>query len=126
MAWADVCHEQVGIRVADHLRVIYPRNAEKLIARDFKVHEATAKGWLAGNVPANKHMTRMVQHWGKTFLDFIYAPVIGAANIDTRLESLISEIAAIRADNRRTTIAPALRMDGAIPHVASGNKRPPR
>jgi hypothetical protein len=124
MTWADVCPEQVGARVADHLRVIYQRNAEKTIACEFGVHEATAKGWLAGSMPANKHLTKMISRWGKTFLDFIYSPVIGVSDIDTRLERALAEITAIQAETRRIRGGINRNLDGAVPHVEGGDQHP--
>lgn len=123
MTWADVCPEQVGGRVADHLRAIYPRHAEKLIAEDFKVHEATAKGWLSGNMPANKHLTKMIARWGKNFLDFVYAPVIGDPDIDIRLDRVVADIAALQAELRRMRHAEGhRRAAGAVAPVARGDE----
>jgi hypothetical protein len=119
MIAVDAIHDDVGSRVASHLRKLYPSNAAKRIASDFDVEEVTARGWLAGRQPANRHMTRMIARWGASFLEFIYAPITGATDIDTRLDRVVSDIAALQADLRRMRHAEAgRRVVGALAHVA--------
>jgi hypothetical protein len=119
MVALDAAQDTIGPRIASHLRTLYPKNAAKLIAADFDVEEVTARGWLAGKQPSNRHMTRMIARWGKSFLDFVYAPLTGALDIDTRLDRVVADIAALQAELRRMRHAEAdRRVAGTLAHVA--------
>lgn len=118
--WADVEPCEVGARVSSHLRVLYPRDAAKSIARDFGVGVDTAKGWLSGRPPANRHMTRMVARWGKTFLDYVYAPHIGASGIEQRVERVLADMAALQADLRRLRNATSRRLEPQLDSNGAG------
>ena len=94
---------EMGQRVCFWLKSYYPRNAAKLIARDFRVSIATAKRWLAGALPTAEHLAAMGARFGKRFLAFVYEPAVGPwrdyayeeeiQDLRTRLDALERESA---------------------------------
>lgn len=42
----------------------------------FNVTERTAKGWHSGNLPQNKHLISMIERWGMTFVEDVFAPAL--------------------------------------------------
>lgn len=126
MTALDHTHDDVGARLAAHLRVTYQAHAAKRIAADFDVEQVTARGWLKGRMPVSRHMTRMVARWGKPFLDFLYAPVLGAPDLDIRLERAITEMTAVHAEFRRLRDAEnARRVARGLPPVAARKEQQP-
>jgi hypothetical protein len=121
MTALDCAHQDVGARLATHLRVTYQSHAAKRIAADFDVEEVTARGWLKGRMPVSRHLTRMVARWGKPFLDFLYAPVLGDPDLDIRLDRAIAEMTVLQAEFRRQRDAEtARRVARVVPPVAAG------
>ncbi|OWJ67431.1 hypothetical protein [Inquilinus limosus] len=109
MTSLDLAHDEIGPRLAAHLRSLYPKHAAKRLATDFGVEEVTARGWLAGKRPSNRHMDRMFARWGRAFFDFLYAPIAGATDIDSRLDRVAADVAALQAELRRARDAEAAR-----------------
>lgn len=119
MTSLDLARDDIGPRIAAHLRTLYPKHAAKRLASDFCVEEVTARGWLAGSRPSNRHMDRMIARWGNSFLDFVYAPITGAPDLETRLDRVFADIAALQAEIRRMRHAEAhRRVAGALAPVA--------
>ena len=108
---------EVGSRVAYWMRQVYMRDAAKLMARDFQCSPHTAKKWLLGEQPSNKHLNMMAQRWGKAFLAFIYEPIVGPWRdyaMDAELDDLKARIAAIEREFAHEPIeAPARAVVGA-------------
>lgn len=50
--------------------------SKKELALIFDVSERTAKGWLAGNLPQNKHLIAMIERWGMAFVEDVFAPAL--------------------------------------------------
>lgn len=75
--------EQATARLAWFLAGAYPGPFKrKRIARDFKVSEETAKGWLTGKVwPSHRNFMAINNKYGDGFLAFIYG-----GNVLTPLE----------------------------------------
>jgi hypothetical protein len=104
LASANAISYGVGGRVAAWLRQAYPADAAKLIARDFGSDERTAKGWLSGNRPLNRHWDAMVARWGKAFLMFCYQPHFDWAEqerLDAELAALQSIAARLQEEKKR-------------------------
>ena len=115
---------EMGNRVASWMRQAYPRDAAKLAARDFECSPHTAKKWLLGERPANKHLDMMAKRWGKAFVAFIYEPIVGPWRhyaMDQELEDLKSRIAAIEREFAHEPIgAPARAVVGATADIPMG------
>lgn len=94
----DMLASMVGDRLAAWLRQAYPDAKAKRVAADFDVDERTAKSWLSGALPKNKHMLAMKQRWGWRFVAFIYQPMdfAGQADLRARLDVLDTELAEVR------------------------------
>lgn len=85
----SVTVDDTGQRIAGILRGEYPRNREKLIARDFDVSPRTARGWLSGRLPQNKHLLMMAARWKEKFLAVVFGPLVGdewAEELELRAE----------------------------------------
>lgn len=80
----DFLFREVAARVAVYLKQAFGPNAAKLIAAEFGVAVDTAKGWLAGHMPANKHMIRLKQRFGGAFVAFVYEPFEWSRAYDLR------------------------------------------
>lgn len=90
-----VTAEDVGVRVAAFLRGVYPRNAEKMLCRRFKVAPQTARGWLAGSLPQNRSLIALIDAFGAEFVSFVFEPFGKWAEVyelQSRLDSLRDEI----------------------------------
>ena len=115
---------EVGSRVAYWARQIYARDAAKLLARDFQCSPHTAKKWLLGEQPSNKHLNMMAQRWGKAFLAFIYEPIVGPWRdyaMDAELDDLKARIAAIEQEFLHEPIgAPTGAVVGATADIPVG------
>jgi hypothetical protein len=88
-----VCAQTIGERWACALRRRYPRDAIKLIQRDFAAAEGTVKGWLAGTPPQQRHVARAINLHGPGIAGELYAPGSGWS----REEALKAKLAATRA-----------------------------
>jgi hypothetical protein len=81
----DFLFAEVARRVSAWLRQAYPGlNAVKLIAADLDVSPDTAKGWLAGQMPANRHMLKLKRRFGGAFVAFVYEPFEWSRDYDLR------------------------------------------
>lgn len=97
--------DEMGRRVATWLRAAYPRNGAKGIARDTGASPHTARKWLAGVLPENKHMAMMASRWGARFLAYVYEPAIGTDTLlaaRTQLQDLRAQLDQLEADLDRT------------------------
>lgn len=117
---AEAISYGVGQRASAWLRQAYPGDSRaKRIARDFECDERTAKSWLAGERPANRHWDQMVARWGRAFLAFVYQPYFDWAEqerLDAELAALQS--VAARLEEARGAHASTPDVDRAIRAVA--------
>ena len=115
---------EMGDRVSAWLRQAYPRDAAKLAARDLGASPHTVEKWLAGSLPANKHLVAMGQRWGKGFFAFILEPVVGPWRhyaMDAEIDDLKSRIAAIEKEHLHEPIgAPTGAVVGATADIPMG------
>lgn len=90
--------DEVGSRVSYWLREAYPSDTAKVVARLFGCSPRTVEGWLAGHMPANRHLLLMMRAWGRQFVAFIFEPAVGtslaAYAIDQELQELKVRMAA--------------------------------
>lgn len=94
----NLCQKlEIGQRWAYWLHQAYPKDAAKLIARDFDVSISTSTRWLGGVVPTFDHFTLAAKRWGRPFLAFVFErlPKMSDDQVDDRL--LEAEQAAARA-----------------------------
>lgn len=108
---AAALHRAMGERCASALREVYPRDAAKLLSRDFGWAQATAKKYLAGALPSGANLAVMLQRFGPRFAAYVLEPcgdwTAGLrlqAELDAleeRAAALSTEIASIRAQVRR-------------------------
>ena len=84
-----------GQRLAEWLA---PFSAKGLMTR-FRVSLDTAKGWKAGQMPANRHLLRMVRDWGDDFLAHLFQDQLGAeVAVEARLERALRIIDQVKTE----------------------------
>ena len=88
----DQLPRAVGGRVGRFLRTEWPRHTTKLAADTFGVHPTTAKQWVGGAMPANRHFLAMIHRWQSRFVASALEPT----------GDWTKELAATRADLAET------------------------
>mgnify|MGYP001806376871 CR=1 FL=1 len=84
-----------GQRLAEWLA---PFSAKALMVR-FRVSLDTAKGWKAGQMPANRHLLRMVRDWGDEFLGHLFRDQLGAeVDVEVRLERVLHLVEQVKSE----------------------------
>lgn len=90
-----------GPRLASWLRMQFPRDTAKLVARTCDVSVATAYRWLDGEVPPTKHLFAMIALWGREFMDHLFDPLLPSPETieaqDRELAALEGQIADAQA-----------------------------
>ncbi|MGE0716896.1 MAG: hypothetical protein AB7P02_15750 [Alphaproteobacteria bacterium] len=97
----QVLTDAMGQRVAVWLRHRYPREGAKRIARDMAASPHTARRWLEGALPENRHLVEMGRRWGSRFIAFVFEPVIGPAAglaLDDELQELRERFTKLEAE----------------------------
>lgn len=92
---------QMGDRVKSWLLQAYPTGRAKDIARGEGVALNTAKQWLLGKLPENRHMAAMAQRFGQAFVAFVYEPVCGPMRIavlDSELQDIKQRLGRLQQD----------------------------
>lgn len=100
MTTAEITAE-MGQRVSLWLRRAYPSAGAKRIARDLDASPHTARRWLEGALPENRHLAAMASRWGRRFLAWVYEPAIGPAAdfaLDDELQELRRRLARLETD----------------------------
>lgn len=98
---AEAISAESGQRLAYQLRQIYGTNAEKKIQRDWGVAGSTARGWLAGKLPANKYLVAMCARYGKGFAAFVLTPCGDWTNEwawEAKIEAMQAEMDELRKE----------------------------
>jgi hypothetical protein len=95
----DALAAEIAARITTWLRQTWPRHTAKQAAAALGVSVETARGWLAGQMPANRHMVALTARFGAAFIAHVYAPFPWARDYDliARLEELSHGLAALRA-----------------------------
>lgn len=114
----------IGDRVRAWLLQVYPSRDAKDIARGEDVSIQTARRWLSGCLPENKHMAALAVKFGKAFVAFVYEPACGdmrLARLDAQLEDISARLAQVKQDidNARSG---DLHRRGDADGLANGNR----
>lgn len=97
----DFLMAEVAARIAAYLRQAFPGpSTTKQVALAFDVAVDTAKGWLGGQMPINRHLLAMKARFGAAFVAFIYEPMswAGAYSLRARLDDLRAGIDELRSE----------------------------
>jgi len=94
VAYADEMAGEVGGRIAHWLRQRFPGDTAKNAARAFGCSPRTVEGWLAGNLPLNRHLIMMIAAWGQRFVAFIFEPATGTSMAAYQLDQEFHELKA--------------------------------
>lgn len=129
---------EIGQRWAHWLHNAYPKDAAKLIARDFEVSISTSTRWLGGVIPTFEHFTVAAKRWGRPFIAFVFGklPTMSEAEIMDRLsaaersaeaalqqikeirnEAMVSGGASLAGDGPGALVEPAVRMGSSLQNV---------
>lgn len=88
--------EMVGARIA----MWCGREPAKQLARNLGANDRTVQGWREGRPPAMRHLHRMVEYWGPSFLEDVFGDVLQARPGDfaARLRRMRAELDVMEAE----------------------------